>query len=248
MVVGLLMGRKGSVGFPGKNMHLLLGRPMVVYPMIAACNSDLIDDIFVTTNDDNIKGLARDYGIKIIDRPPELCTPQALGEDVFVHGYQYIKQHHYPNVEMIVLLMANAATITPELIDQGIKELKRDPTLDSAVSVSAYNMWSPIRARKTDEEGLLKPVVPFEYFENLSKLSCDRDSQGDVWFADMGVSIVRARCLENIHDGLLPQRWMGKRIFPLKQWGGFDVDFEWQLPALEYWLKKHPIKEPVRKR
>lgn len=248
MVVALLMGRKGSIGFPGKNMMQLLGRPMVAYPLIAACNCDLVDDIFVTTNDDNIKNLAKEYGAKVIDRPPELCTQQALGEDVFVHGYNYIKKNHYPNLEMIVLLMANAATITPELIEEGIKKLKQDPTIDSAVSVSVYNMWSPIRARKIDQDGLLKPFVPFEYYEDMKNLSCDRDSQGDVYFADMGVSIVRPRCLDNIHEGLLPQRWMGKRIYPLKQWGGFDVDYEWQIPNLEYWLKKHPVKEPIRKR
>ncbi len=246
MIAALLMGKKGSIGFPGKNLYPVLGRPMIAYPLIAACNSALIDEIFVTTNDEEIKKITLDYGAKVIDRPAELCTPQALGEDVFVHGYNYIKKNFDANVEIVVLLMANAATITPEIIDEGIKKLQDDPSLDSAVSVSCYNMWSPLRARKVDQEGLLKPFVPFEVFENAKSLSCDRDSQGDVWFADMGVSVVRARCIENIHDGLLPQRWMGKRIAPLKQWGGFDVDFEWQIPILEYWLKKHPVKEPAQ--
>jgi hypothetical protein len=74
-------------------------------------------------------------------------------------------------------------------------------------------------------------------------MDCDRDSQADVWFADMGVSIVRAKCLENIKDGLLPQKWMGKKIYPLKQWGGCDVDYEWQIPQVEFWLKKHGFTE-----
>ena len=61
-------------------------------------------------------------------------------------------------------------------------------------------------------------------------------------FADMGLSIVRPRCLENIEDGLLPQKWMGQKIHPLRQWGGLDVDYEWQLPQAEFWLRAHGIE------
>jgi len=34
---------------------------------------------------------------------------------------------------------------------------------------------------------------------------------------------------------------MGKRIHPIKQWGGLDVDFEWQIPLVEYWLRAHGV-------
>ena len=144
---------------------------------------------------------------------------------------------------MLVLLFCNAATILAETVDQGIEELRSDPELDSAVTVSSYNMWSPLRARKIGDDGLLHPFVPFETFGNPKTLNCDRDSQGDVWFADMSVSIVRPRCLDKLHEGLLPQKWMGNKIYPLKQWGGLDVDFEWQIPQVEYWLRKHGFDE-----
>jgi len=146
-------------------------------------------------------------------------------------------------VEIIVLLFCNAVTVTSELIEEGIRVLRENPEIDSAVSASTYNMWSPLRARKIGDDGLLHPFVPFETFGDPKTLNCDRDSQGDSWFADMGVSIVRPRCLENIEDGLLPQKWMGQKIYPLKQWGGCDVDYEWQIPQVEYWLRKHGFTE-----
>ena len=139
---------------------------------------------------------------------------------------------------MVVLLFCNAATILAETIDNGVKVLQEHPDYDSAVTVSCYNMWSPLRARKIGADGLLHPFVPFEVFGDPATLNCDRDSQGDVWFADMGVSIVRSRCLEYLDQGMLPQKWMGRKIYPLKQWGGLDVDYEWQMPLVEYWLKK----------
>ena len=72
-------------------------------------------------------------------------------------------------------------------------------------------MWSPLRARKIGSDGCLEPFVPFETLGDLNKLNCDRDSQGDVYFADMSLCAVRPRCLENIDSGLLPQKWLGKK-------------------------------------
>lgn len=239
MIAALLLGREGSVGFPGKNTYPVLGRPLMEYPLLAAQRARYVDEIYVSTDSENIKEIALKNGAFIISRPAYLCTKEALGEDAFVHGYRHIKEELGKDIELMVLLFCNAATILSNTIDEGIEILRNNPVFDSAVTVSAYNMWSPLRARKLDKAGLLKPFVPFETFGDPQTLNCDRDSQGDVWFADMSVSIVRPRCLENLKKGLLPQKWMGQNIYPLKQWGGCDVDFEWQIPQVEFWLKKH---------
>ncbi len=239
MIVTILLGREGSVGFPGKNLYPVRGKALMEYPLIAAKNSKYVDQIYVSTDSEKIKAIGRKYGAKIINRPPELCTKEALGEDAYVHAYKYIREHEAEKIELVVLLFCNAATISSELIDEGITVLRNNPEYDSAVTVSCYNMWSPLRARKIGDDGLLHPFVPFETFGDPSTLNCDRDSQGDVWFADMGTSIVRPRCLENLQAGLLPQKWMGQKIYPLKQWGGCDVDYEWQIPMVEFWLKEH---------
>lgn len=182
----------------------------------------------------------------MIERPARLATKSALGEHAFVHGYEVIRDSLASageKLELIVLLFANGATIRAETIDEGVRVLREDPELDAAVTVSCYNMWRPLRARRIGDDGLLHPFVPFEVFGDPRTLNCDRDSQGDVWFADMGVSVVRPRCLEALDEGQLPQKWMGQRIHPLKQWGGLDVDYEWQLPQVEFWLKTHEDPE-----
>jgi Cytidylyltransferase len=243
MIPALLIGREGSVGFPGKNVYPVLGKPLMAYPVLAAKNAKQVNTVFISTDSENIKTIGRSYGAEIIDRPPELCTKEALGEDAFVHGYHEIRKRTGSEPELVVLLFCNAATILPETIDEGIRILREHPEYDSAVSVSRYNMWSPLRARKEGADGLLHPFVPFEVFGDPKTLNCDRDSQGDVWFADMSVSIVRPRCLEHLEDGLLPQKWMGQHIYPLKQWGGLDVDYEWQIPQVKFWLKSHGFSD-----
>jgi hypothetical protein len=219
---------------------------MMVYPILAAQRSKYVERIYVSTDSPGIKAVALQHGALVIDRPPELCTDQALGEDAFVHGYYVIKEElaaEGQEIELMVLLFCNAPTVTPQAIDQGIEALRATPELDSAVTVSRYNMWSPLRARRIGPDGLLHPFVPFETFGDPSTLSCDRDSQGDVYFADMGVSVVRPHCLERLEEGLLPQKWMGQRILPIIQWGGCDVDYPWQVPMVEYWLKSQGFSE-----
>ena len=245
-VCAVVIGRKGSVGFPGKNVYPVLGRPLVAYPLLAAQSSRHVERLYVSTDCPELTRIATDHGAELIARPPELATKEALGEDVFVHGYYEIKRRlalEGREVEVIALLFANAATITGELIDQGVEILRRDESFDSAVTTSIYNMWSPLRARKLDSDGCLKPFVPFETFGNPRTLNCDRDSQGDVHFADMSVSVVRPKCLENLEEGLLPQKWMGQRIAPIPSWGGCDVDYEFQVPTVEFWLREHGIEE-----
>jgi len=234
-----MIGREGSVGFPGKNIYPVLGKPLMAYPVLAAKNAESVDTVYISTDSAAIKQIGREYGAEIIDRPAELCTKEALGEHAFVHGYKTIRDRTRREIEFIVLLFCNAPTILSQTIEEGIAALRKNPDYDSSVTVSKYNMWSPLRARKIGCDGLLHPFVPFEVFGDPKILNCDRDSQGDVWFADMSVSVVRPYCLEHLEDGLLPQKWMGQRIYPLQQWGGCDVDYEWQIPQVEFWLRKH---------
>jgi hypothetical protein len=238
------VGRKGSIGFPGKNVYPILGKPLAYYPMKAAKTAKLVNGVYLSTDCEKLMAIARKTGVEIIKRPKYLCTKKALGEHAFIHGYETIVKHEGPQ-ELIILLHCNSATVSKDMIDEGIKVLRANPKYDSAVSVSRYNMWSPLRARKIGTDGLLKPFVPFKTFGDPKTLNCDRDSQGDVYFADMGLSIVRPRCLEHIEDGLLPQKWMGQKIYPLIQEAGCDVDYEFQIPQTEYWLKKY-LKLGVR--
>jgi len=241
MIAALLLGRKGSVGFPEKNLHRVLGHPLSWYPMTAAKRAKLVDRAFLSTDDERLMDLARENDVEVIERPAYLCTKEALGEDAFVHGYEEICRIAGEKPDLMVLLFCNAATLLPETIDEGIRVLREHPDYDSAVSVSRYNMWSPWRARMIGRDGLLYPFLSRGALVE-SSVTCDRDSHEDVWFADVSVSVVQPGNLENIENNIPPQKWMGNTIYPLKQEGGCDVDYEWQIPGVEWWLKKHWFK------
>ena len=235
-----MIGRAGSTGFPGKNILKINGKHLFEYPLTEAVKTKEIDKIFVSTDCPVIIKKSKKYNVTLIKRPKNLTNKKALGEDVFQHAYlnllktEKIKQDE---INVIVLLFANGATVNKTMIRKGIRILKENKKFDSAVSVSKYNMWSPLRARKISKKGTLVPFVPFKTFGNPKTLNCDRDSQGDVLFADMGVSVVRPYCLKNMNNNLLPQKWMGKNIAPIYSEAGFDIDYEWQLPLLKYWIE-----------
>ena len=237
MIAALILGRKGSAGFPGKNTTPVLGRPLAWYPMEAARTSGVVDRLFISTDDPRLMEIGREQGFEIIERPPHLCTDEALGEDAYVHGYQVICERLGGKPELVVLLFCNAATVQPQQIRQGVAILREHPDYDSAVTVSRYNMFSPLRARRVGADGLLHPFVPFETFGDPRTLNCDRDSQGDVLFADVALSVVRPANLEALEDGLLPQKWMGQKIAPIANEAGLDLDYQFQVGQVEWWLR-----------
>ena len=241
MIVAIIIGRKGSTGFPGKNTHKVFNKPLAQYAVDTAINTKEIKKIYLSTDDENLIRIGKKKNLEIIKRPKYLASNKALGEDAFLHAYKKITKKE-KNISLFVLLMSNSPTITSAMIKEGINVLKKEKNIDSAVTVSRYNMYSPLRARKINKSGLLDPFVPLRIFGKENEINCDRDSQGDVWFADMGCSIVRPKCLENIDQGLLPQKWMGRKIYPIKQDAGLDIDYEWQLPQIKWWIKKNEKK------
>ena len=133
-ICALLIGRKGSSGFSGKNLFPVLGRPLVAYPLLAAQVSKHVDQVYVSTDSPEIREIGENLGAEYIERPPELATGEALGEDAYIHGYREIKKRLAETgqrIELLVLLMANAATITAETIDEGVEVMRKHPGYDS---------------------------------------------------------------------------------------------------------------------
>lgn len=238
MIVSLSLGRKGSSGFPGKNTALVLGKPLSSYSLTAAQESGVVDRLYLSTDDPELMDVARSLRVEVIERPAHLCTKEALGEDAYKHGLDVIRERLGEDPELLVLLFCNAPTVTPAQVREAVDVMRKRPEYDSAITVSRYNMYSPIRARRIAPNGLLEPSVPFEYFGGAN-VNCDRDSLGDFWYADVALTVIRPRNLDNMESGLPPQKWMGKKIFPIRNEAGLDVDYEWQLGQVEWWLKRY---------
>ena len=241
MKIALVIGKHNSTAVPGKNYRNLLGRPMVEYPLMAAHYCKSIDEIFVSTDSPVIRDIALKYNARLIDRPECLAKPDSPTELVFEHAYDEIRKI-YNNISYMSLMFANSPDVLPSMLDEAFIRLNEDNTLDSVVSVSRYNMFTPLRARRLLSDGSTCPLLDLDTFGVSNTF--DRDALGDVYFCDFGVQVVRPeRCLENAVGGSLPFRWLGRKQGAMIKDFGFDIDYEWQIPVLEYWLRKNGFTE-----
>ena len=239
--IGLVIGKKNSIGGPGKNTRIILGRPAAEYAFIAGTSAGL-DKIYVSTDCDKIAEIGRKYDAIIIDRPSELALPESLTEDVLTHAYEIIKKSLKidEKINTISLLFSNNPAINVKLLKEAIDFLNHDSEFDSCFSVAKYDMFSPARARKILPNG---EINPFVNLESLGEISSIRDSQGSTFFCDLSIQVMKPSCFENMSEGQLPFKWQGKRSKAIKTDFGFDIDTEWQYIVIEYWLKKYGFTE-----
>ena len=79
-VVGFIFARGGSKGVVRKNIRPLAGKPLIAHAIATAQNSDFIDRVVVSTDDEEIAAVARRHGAEVpFIRPEELArddTPE----------------------------------------------------------------------------------------------------------------------------------------------------------------------------
>lgn len=241
MNIALVIGKHNSSAVPGKNYRELLGRPMVEYPLMAAYFCKSIDQIFVSTDSPVIKEIALNYDARIIDRPADLSQADSPTELVFQHAYEEIKKV-CDHIKFMSLMFANSPDVLPSMLEDAFVRLEKDHSLDSLVSVSKYNMFTPLRARCLLADGTTEPLLDLDSFGVTNTF--DRDALGDVYFCDFGVQVVRPeRCLADAVGGSLPFRWLGSKQGAMTKEFGFDIDYEWQIPVLEHWLRENGFSE-----
>lgn len=90
-ILGLIPARGGSKRLPRKNIRLFNGRPLIAWTILEAKKSSYLDDILVSTDDDEIAQTALDYGIQVVHRPPNLARDDTPMYPVIGHAIKYMK-------------------------------------------------------------------------------------------------------------------------------------------------------------
>lgn len=86
MNVALVVARAGSKSLVGKNTFPILGVPAVVYSFAAAKGASCVDEVWISTDCEECKRLARREGVTVIDRPDWLATDEAPVGAVWLHA------------------------------------------------------------------------------------------------------------------------------------------------------------------
>ena len=92
-----ICARGGSAGVPGKNIRNLCGKPLIGWTIEQAFASKAADEVFVSTDSEEIAQVARSFGAKVpFLRPAELATSTAGKIPVIQHLVDWVETHKGP--------------------------------------------------------------------------------------------------------------------------------------------------------
>ena len=128
-VTAIILARGGSKGIPNKNILEFLGKPLVAWSVIQAKLTKEIDDVYISSDSDDILNIAERYGAVKIKRPDEISGDTAKSEEAILHALDIIGDDH----KCIIMLEPTAPLRKPDDLSDAIR-LFVDNKWDSAFS------------------------------------------------------------------------------------------------------------------
>ncbi|HCL58979.1 MAG TPA: pseudaminic acid cytidylyltransferase [Acinetobacter sp.] len=168
MQLAVIPARGGSKRIPRKNIKMFHGQPMITWSVQAAVDSGCFDEIWVSTDDEEIAAVAQAYGAKVpFLRPAHLSDDFATTADVMSHAVEEFGKLNHALPDYICCLYATAPFVTKTDLVHGLEKIKNNNTLHYVFSATTYPF--PIqRAIKLNEQGTVEMFSP-QYFNVRSQ-------------------------------------------------------------------------------
>ena len=139
-IIGLIPARGGSKGIPRKNLQNIHGIPLVARKIMQAKES-LCNEIWVSTEDSEIRDLALKFDARVIDRPKELSQDNSGTDVVIFHAIKYLNLN---NSDLIIILQPTSPLIKLDSINNCISKLLDNPFFGSILTIkeSHLQVWT----------------------------------------------------------------------------------------------------------
>ncbi|WP_395052147.1 cytidylyltransferase domain-containing protein [Flavobacterium sp.] len=130
--IAIIPARGGSKRLPNKNMLSFGGIPLIAHSILyAKDNTHIIDEIYVSTDDEKIKEIALEFGAKVIIRPQSISGDN----EPTISSLQHVLLSIEENVENVILLQPTNPLRTKNLLEDCYKKFI-DLQSDSLFTVS----------------------------------------------------------------------------------------------------------------
>ena len=226
MNLAVIPAKARSTRFPGKNVALLAGKPLVVHAIDVARDSGLFDVVVVSTDDSTVADLARKAGADV----PFIRDPALAGDTVevpavvrnVVEWYQHKRDRHF---QWVCVLQPTCPLRTTADLTDSRKLLDTHPDADAVVSVSKYH-HHPYWALRIEGNRIApdRPKSVTESRQHLPEL-CHPDGTVYWW------RIAPLMSTENIYDGIvIPYRTPADSVL--------DIDYPDDLEYAEWKLQQ----------
>jgi CMP-N-acetylneuraminic acid synthetase len=191
-VLAVIPARGGSKGVWRKNVRELAGKPLIAYSIECAQATAQIDDVVVSTDDDEIADVSRSFGARVVRRPRALAQDDTPTVPVLLHVLDEMGEREQPS---------RVVTVQPTSPLRGARVLRDaiallTPAFDSVIGVcepehTPYKMFhitddALIPIFPDVPRGVPRQKLPTVYRENGAVYVTWRDvlrDQGSIWGA-----------------------------------------------------------------
>jgi len=139
--LAVIPARGGSKGLPGKNSRILCGRPLIEWTILSALKSRYIDNIVISTDNDEIMEIAKRNGLPVpFRRPAEISTDVATSFAVVEHALGFFKVEFGQDFDYTILLEPTSPLRNDDDIDTMLAKLDNNrEIMDGVISVGRSN-------------------------------------------------------------------------------------------------------------
>ena len=158
MNIAIIPARGGSKRIPGKNIKMFAKKPMIAHAIVTARESGLFDHVIVTTDDNEVAQVAREWEAEIpFMRPAELADDQTPTVPVITHAISLCEEMGW-NINMVCCIYPCAPFIqSDDLI--GALSLLVNSNTDYCFPVTEFHSAIQ-RALKRDGIGRMSSFYP----------------------------------------------------------------------------------------
>lgn len=218
----IIPARGGSKRIPRKNIKPFLGKPIIAYSIEVAINSQLFEEVMVSTDDPEIAEIAKKYGAMV----PTLRS--AKNSDDFATTYDVIEEviESYKaqgkEYENLCCIYSCAPFVNRKTLTEAFAQLIEN-NFDSVFPVIAYSF--PIQRALSKIEGKLSMIQE----ENLNVRSQDLEEAfhdaGQFYWCNTNELLLSKKLLTTNTGGIIISELEAQDI---------DTEIDWKLAELKY--------------
>lgn len=237
-ILAVILARGGSKSVKKKNICFINGIPLIAYTIAEALRSQWITRIIVSSDDQEIRQAAVEYGAQApFIRPAELATDTATALSADQHALAWAEKEEGQNYDYVVELMCTNPMKTSVDIDSALEKLVTTGA-DSVIGVTKLEDHHPIRIKKIKDDRIVDfclPEIPETHRQQLKP---------DAYIRNGAIYSVKRDLLKNgSRYGTAHSR---PHIMPADR--SVNIDTEMEVLVAEFLLKKYPRDyiKPVR--
>jgi pseudaminic acid cytidylyltransferase len=204
--IAVIPARGGSKRVPRKNIRAFAGLPMISYSIAAASRAGLFDRIIVSTDDEEIAGVAKSCGAEVpFMRPAELSDDRTGTMEVVAHAIDYLGADGVSGLSSVCCIYATAPFIRHSDLRLGLEILESGQW---QYVFAATDFAAPIfRSFRKDASGGLEMFFP-QYFPVRSQdLPEALHDAGQFYWGRPAAWLSRAAVFDRLSTVVLLPRW-----------------------------------------